>query len=161
LASNTVTLDPGTTKNDDGRVITMTEEVRTLLTACIVAKQQDDYVFTREDGNRVKNFRKIWQSVCERASVPELLFHDLRRTGVRNLRRLGVAETTAMKISGHKTRSTFERYNIIDQRDLAEAAELLNAKQKSKALEFRSGSGRVATETENSQAPSLALGLLN
>jgi integrase len=61
---------------------------------------------------------------CEAAGVPGLLFHDLRRTAVRNLRRAGVAETVIMKITGHRTRGMFERYNITDQSDTQEAGRL-------------------------------------
>jgi integrase len=55
---------------------------------------------------------------------PGLLFHDLRRTAVRNLRRAGVAESVIMKITGHRTRGVFERYNITDQSDTQEAGKM-------------------------------------
>ena len=153
LASSTIRLEAGTTKNREGRVIVMTREVATLLTACIIGKQPDDFVFTRPDkkrkngtlvkGKPVKGFRKIWDKVCNSAGVPGLLFHDLRRSGVRNLRRLGVQESVAMRISGHKTRSVFERYNIIDGADLADAASRLDTKQNQAAVELTQDFGHA------------------
>jgi integrase len=99
-----------------------------------------EYLFAR--GTRpVKNFREAWQIACQRAGVSGLLFHDLRRTAVRNLRRAGVAETVIMKITGHLTRSVFERYNITDHTDTLEAgqkAEAFLAKEKKRVAQSRS-----------------------
>jgi integrase len=122
VASGTIRLYPGQTKNDEGRVVIMPDTVRRLLEPCIAGKRADDFVFTRANGKRVKDFRGAWEKVCEQAGVPELLFHDLRRTAVRNMVRSSIPERVAMQISGHKTRSIFDRYNIVSERDLRDAA---------------------------------------
>jgi integrase len=81
-------------------------------------------VFNR-GGVPIKDFRGAWKQACVAACVPDLTFHDLRRTAVRNMRRAGIPQVIRMKISGHKTDSMERRYNIIDNEDLTNARELL------------------------------------
>jgi integrase len=122
LASRTITLDPGDTKNGEPREVHMTQDVYELLKACVVGKERDDFVFTRENGKRVLDFREAWEKLITAAGLPGLLVHDLRRSAGRNMVRKGVPERVAMAISGHKTRTVFERYNIVSKGDLEEAA---------------------------------------
>ena len=145
--ANVVRLDPGMTKNKKGREVTMTPTIRALLKECAHGKQAKDFLFTRKDDSPVKDFRKTWRNLCLASGVGQMLccecnevvtenkcecgssrlryegltLHDLRRTAVRNLVRAGVPEHTAMAISGHKTRSVFDRYDIVDQRDISNA----------------------------------------
>ncbi len=121
LAPRVIRLEPGTTKNLDGREVLMTASIHKLLSALLHSKSPDDYVFTRDNGKPVRDFRGVGQNACTHAGVPELLFHDLRRTGARNLRRAGVAEGIIMKIGGWRTRSVFEGYAIVSRSDMSDA----------------------------------------
>lgn len=91
------------------------------LTGCRLNSPKSKYLFVWEDDSPIRDFRGSWEKACETARLPGLLFHDLRRTAVRNLIRAGVSEKVAMAISGHKTASMLWRYNITDTRDIREA----------------------------------------
>jgi integrase len=116
------TLQLRDSKNGEPRKVALTGDAKNLLAACVVGKGPEDSVFTRKCGNAVKDFRVTWDKLTLAAGVPGLLFHDLRRSAVRNMVRAGIPETVCMKVSGHKTRNVFDRYNITSERDLADAA---------------------------------------
>jgi integrase len=133
--AGTVRLDSGTTKNDEGRVF-MFHELGELRKTLEAQRASADglrasgtlvpWVFHRA-GTPIRSFRKAWKDACLAAGCPGRLIHDLRRTAVRNLVRAGVPERVAMQLTGHKTRSVFERYNIVSSTDLLEASRMLNA----------------------------------
>jgi integrase-like protein len=91
------------------------------------------WVFNRSNrkvkGKRITTFIKAFRAACTKAGCPGRIPHDLRRTAVRNLVRAGVPERVAMQMTGHKTRSVFERYHIVSGCDLVDAAKKLNALQ--------------------------------
>lgn len=134
FAAGTVRLDAGTTKNDEARTFPLTAELRTLLEAqraVTDAVQRKlgriiPHVFHRK-GKPIKSFRKAWARACTDAALAGRIPHDFRRSAVRNLVRAGIPERVAMTMSGHKTRSVFERYNIVSEGDLREAAKRLDA----------------------------------
>jgi len=141
--SGEVRLDSGTTKNRDGRVFKMSDDLRALLDERRRATTELErkhghkipWVFFRlvadeRGGVRkpkpIRVFTKVRKRACLEAGCPGRLAHDLRRTAVRNTVRAGIPERVAMKLTGHKTRSVFERYNIVSDGDLDAAAVRLN-----------------------------------
>jgi integrase len=130
-----IRLEPGTTKNREGRTFPFTRELRQLLERRRTITREREkalgrvipYVFHREDGDRIHSLRRAWMTACRAAGVPGRVLHDARRTAVRNLVRSGVPERVAMMLTGHKTRSVFDRYDIVSEADLREAAKRLDA----------------------------------
>lgn len=176
LLGRRIRLHAGETKNGDARTVPIPDSLYSLLVECVRGKQPEERVFTRSNGKPIKDFRWTWWTACVRAGVGRifcpscneplasracpkckvrsryrgLLFHDLRRTGARNLRRSGVAEGVIMKIGGWKTRSVFERYNIVSESDLTDAMRKLEAQekkfQKRERLQFGYSRSKVAPQ---------------
>jgi integrase len=128
LKQGIVRLEAGETKNDEGRTVYLDGELKGMFNELWEARKLSSkllpWVFLNETGtDRVKRFDKAWKTACKKAKIGVRLFHDLRRTAVRNMVRAGVPERVAMMVSGHKTRSVFDRYNIVNDSDLRLAAQ--------------------------------------
>lgn len=125
FADGWLRLYAGATKNGKARNVKLPEDVKELLAACADGKEANDYLFTWKDGSRIKDFRGAWIAACKAAGVPGLMFHDLRRSAVRRMRRRGIATATAMQITGHLTRQVFDMYDQANADDVAAAAKEL------------------------------------
>jgi len=183
LMQRVIRLDPGTTKNRDGREVFMTDAVHHLLSACVTGKAAEDAVFSRPNGIAVRSFRDAWERACVGAGVGQficadcaspvqtgepcesckgkrskytgLIFHDLRRTAARNLRRAGIPETVIMKIGGWRTRSVFERYAIVSRGDIQEAMQKLQTNQQEihQQEQISHDLGHAAAQAANNATP--------
>lgn len=141
-----VRLDPGTTKNQEGRVFYLTHELQQILKQQRVAADEIQrqkhmivqHVFFHRSvtkagtlghlsGRRISGcgFYQAWRRARTVAGCPGSIPHDFRRTAIRNMVRAGIPERVAMKLSGHKTRSVFDRYNVVSDGDLRDAAQRL------------------------------------
>lgn len=128
----TKTVFLGHSKNGEPRVLPLVGELEKIIDRRWLArtiKNEDgstllaNYVFHRGDGCAIGDFRKSWKAACQKAGVPSLLVHDLRRSAVRNFDNNGVSQIVGMMISGHKTASVYKRYRIVPEKDIREALE--------------------------------------
>lgn len=125
LAGKVVHLRAEISKNKDGRLLPLSGELLEIVERAHAKRRTDcPFVFHR-DGEQIGDFRKAWSTACKASGLHLILVHDLRRTAVRNMVRAGIPDRVAMTLSGHKTRSVFDRYNIVSETDLARATERL------------------------------------
>jgi integrase len=154
LKNEWLRLDPGETKNGEGREFPLTADLKTLLLeqrqqAASLERNFDrivPWIFFLPDGSRIGDFRKAWASACRLAGIPGRLLHDFRRTAVRNLERAGVPRSAAMSMTGHLTESIYRRYAIVDQGMLKDAAAKLDS--------FHAAEKRPRTDQDSSKIAS-------
>jgi integrase len=136
--ANTITVGP--TKNGKYRTVGMTDFIRGVLTQCCESKADGDWVFTRTLKNgkheHVVDFRDNWDRAVKAINHPDLIFHDLRRTGACNMVEDGIPERTVMEIAGWETLTMLHRYlKARGTRDKSDAIVTLNSKRKEREAE--------------------------
>ena len=127
LGGGIIRLTPKRSKTKTGRVLPISPPLRAVLDRRKQKGIEEDRRVFRRDGVTVRAWRTALRDACRRAGVPPRLLHDCRRTAARNLIRAGVPERVAMLLTGHKTRAVFDRYNIVDERELLHAGDRLAA----------------------------------
>lgn len=129
LEAGVIRLAAGETKSDEPRVIYLTTRTREALKRIHKGKgKRSEYVFVNPStGEPWQELRKGFATACAAAGLEDAWFHDLRRSFVTNARRRGVPESVVMRMSGHKTRNVFDRYNIVSEEDLQEAVKRIEA----------------------------------
>ena len=141
IQGDVIRLRPEIAKNKDGRVIISVGELEN-----IIARRQAErvescpYVFHRH-GNRIKHYNRALRTAREKAGLPGKIMHENRRTAARNMDRAGVPRQIAKQITGHKTDSMYNRYNIVNERDvrerMAQAQAYLSAHESGQNLDNR------------------------
>jgi integrase len=127
LGAQTIRLRPENSKNQEGREIPFrpAPELEEIIIRAQARRRLDCRFVFHNRGHPTCDFRDSWANACSLANLGHILVHDLRRTAVRNLVRAGVPERVAMQITGHKTRTIFERYNIVSDNDKQNAVQKL------------------------------------
>ena len=151
LKQGIISLNPGETKNENARTVYLNEELTKEMKSLSSNRHLGCPFVFHHNGGKIKRITRAWKTACIKAGlceplrdengepvvrriskgkvnekvvmIPTKLFHDFRRTGIRNMVRAGVPESVAMMVSGHKTRSVFDRYNIVSDQDLKETAQ--------------------------------------
>ena len=125
LAGAVIRLSPIRSKTKVGRLLPISKPLKAVLDRRAKRRRKADRLVFKHDRVTVRQWKVTWRDACQKAGVPGRFFHDCRRTAARNLIRAGVPERVAMLLTGHKTRSVFDRYNVVNERELATAGDRL------------------------------------
>jgi integrase len=130
LGRTTINLRPEDTKTDEGRTIILTDRCIDALRA-LPRALRDDFVFRNpRTGTRWKNVNRAFKAATKLVGLDGLWWHDLRRSFITKLDRMGERRATIMAMSGHKTEAVFKRYNIVQEADMRATVARLNAARK-------------------------------
>jgi integrase len=113
-----IRLEKRQTKGKKARIAPLYGELRAWLDMAYSCRDAECPFIVSWQGHGLSEVKTAWKKACRRAKIPELLVHDLRRTAARNMIRAGILEKQIMLIAGWKTRSMFDRYHIVDERDI-------------------------------------------
>jgi integrase len=145
--ANIIRLEKKQTKGKQARVAPLYGELRAWLDMAYAAREADCPFIVSWKGHGISEVKTAWNKARERAGVPELLIHDLRRTAARNMIRAGVSEKQVLLIVGWKTRAMLDRYNITDERDIQVAGQKL-----ANYLEQKAELAKVRTKVRTAEA---------
>ena len=129
LKAGTVRLGAEDTKTNRARTIILTARALDAIKRRPRQLRSEYVFFNPSTGKGWVNIDAPFAEARAAIGRPDLWFHDLRRSFVTNARRRGVPESVVMKMSGHRTRSVFDRYNVIEDEDIRTAVRAIEAGQ--------------------------------
>lgn len=157
---NVLRLEPGETKERDGREFPLILGLKEVLESQLARKKQLErahgivipWVFFRygpgkRTGQRIRSYRQAWRRATEASGVHRVP-HDFRRTAVRRMEQAGIPRTVAMRLVGHKTESIYRRYAIVDDKMMRAAGQQLEsafANEKDAVVVAFAGSATAST----------------
>jgi integrase len=128
FAAGVVRLEPGVTKNREGRELPFAafpapaDLLRARREQTSAAEREQQRIIAtafHRNGKPIRSYAGAWEAACTEAGLSGRLVHDLRRTAVRNLERAGVSRSVAMKLTGHRTEAVYRRHAITSGADLS------------------------------------------
>lgn len=117
LKDGEIHLTPSDTKAEDARIVVLTARVRELLSKLPHGLPSMTVFPNPATGRPYIDVRKMFLRAKKKAELPDLWFHDLRRSFITRARKLGIPESVVMRMSGHRTRAVFDRYNVVSVDD--------------------------------------------
>lgn len=131
---------PSQTKNKSGKTVPFLGDMEEKLVKAFSERNPNCPFVCQHNGKQIKDWRGAWITAIKKTGYEWLLRHDLKRSAIRNMVRAGIPEIVAMAIVGTKTRSIFDRYNIVSTKDFEEAKHKMKAYLNSKHNKQRSDS---------------------